>query len=74
MGPGAVLCKIAAVRHGRTSLEHAVQIWGLSAAEPVLAGRGRVVHVGIDRATHRPAPWPADVLARCWGADQSRAG
>ncbi len=70
--PGEVLCRIDVVGHGRTSLEHTVRIWDLGASEPVLAGRGRVVHVGIDRATHRPTPWPADVLAKCWdSADPS---
>lgn len=64
--PGEVLCAISTVKVGRTSLEHAVAMWDVSAAEPVLAGRGRVIHVGIDRATHAPVPWPADVLAKCW--------
>ena len=32
----------------------------------LLAGRGRVVHVGLDRATGQSVPWPAMLLAQCW--------
>lgn len=65
--PGAVECRIAVVKAGRTSVEHSVEMWDVT-GEPVLAGRGRVVHVGIERASGRAVPWPPEILARCWVA------
>ena len=66
--PAIVECRIEVERVGRTSLEHSVAIHDLGVdgdAEPRLAGRGRVVHVGVDRATRRSSPWPAELLALC---------
>ena len=63
--PGQVSCRIKVARAGRTSLEHAIEIWDVT-GEPVLAGRGRAVHVGVDRASGKPIAWPASVLAQCW--------
>ena len=63
--PGVVLCQLRVVKVGRTSLEHAIEMWNVS-AQPVLAGRGKVVHVWFDRAAASPAAWPAEVLAKCW--------
>ena len=68
--PGAVLCRINVVRVGRTSMEHAVEMWDVS-AEPVLAGRGRVVHVYVERALARPSPWPPALLEKCWDGGAS---
>ena len=64
--PGTVLCRITVVKVGRTSMEHGVEMWDVT-GEPRLAGRGKVVHVWVERATGKPQPWPADVLAKCWG-------
>lgn len=66
--PGTVLCRLSVVKAGRTSLEHAIEMWDVGGAEPQLAGRGRVVHVGVDRASGKPTPWPAEVLGLCWVA------
>jgi acyl-CoA thioesterase FadM len=67
--PGTVLCRITVVRVGRTSMEHAVEMWDETprgAAAPVQVGRGKVVHVWIDRAAHAAQPWPAGLLEKCW--------
>jgi acyl-CoA thioester hydrolase len=63
--PGTVLCRITVVKVGRSSMEHAVEMWNVS-DEPRLAGRGRVVHAWVERAIGKSQPWPADVLSRCW--------
>ena len=71
--PGVVMCRIRVAKVGRTSMEHAVEMWDVS-AEPVLAGRGRVVHVCIERALARAVPWPSAVLEKCFdGAAQADA-
>jgi len=67
--PGVIACRLEVVRSGRTSLEHAIEIHDLGRSgtdAPLLAGRGRAVHVWTDRATGRSLPWPPEVLARCW--------
>jgi acyl-CoA thioester hydrolase len=64
--PGEVLCRVSVVRVGNRSLEHAIEMWDMSSGTPQLAGRGRAVHVWIDRASGRSEPWPVEVLARCW--------
>jgi acyl-CoA thioester hydrolase len=66
--PGEVLCRISVARVGTKSLDHAIEMWDVShPGEPArLAGRGRAVHVWIERATGTTLPWPADVLAKCW--------
>ncbi len=66
MVPGEVLCRINTVRVGTKSLEHEIQMWDLQSPEPVLAGRGKAVHVFMQRSTGNTLPWPAEVLARCW--------
>jgi acyl-CoA thioester hydrolase len=66
--PGTVLCRVKVVKVGRTSMVHAVEMWDVT-GEPRLAGRGRVTHVWVERATARPQPWPARILAQCWDAD-----
>ncbi len=63
--PGTVLCKVKLVKVGRTSIEHAIEIWDVG-GEPCLAGRGRAVHVGVERKTRKPSPWPPEMLAKCW--------
>lgn len=67
--PGTILCKVALVKAGRTSIEHTIEIWDVSQA-PVLAGRGKAVHVGVHRPTSKPTPWPAEVLALCWDQEE----
>lgn len=67
--PGTVRCRIAVTRVGRTSMEHTVEMWDVSTDTPVLAGRGRVAHVWVERALAKPVPWPAELLAKCWDAD-----
>lgn len=66
--PGWIECRIETVRVGRTSLEHAVEIrdLGRDGTGPArLAGRGRVVHVWVDRASASALPWPPELIARC---------
>jgi acyl-CoA thioester hydrolase len=75
--PATVEVRLEVVEVGRSSLVHAVGLFDLgvdaAAPEPVAAGRGRVRHVWVDRASGRPIPWPADVLAKCWDGP-ARAG
>ena len=66
--PGAVLCRVTVVKVGRTSIEHAVEMWDVT-TEPRLAGRGRVVHVWIERGVARKSPWPPEMLAKCWDGE-----
>jgi acyl-CoA thioester hydrolase len=69
--PAIVEVRIEVARSGRTSLEHAIEIHDLGpqgTGAPLLAGRGRAVHVWLDRETKRSLPWPEQVLARCWRA------
>lgn len=67
--PGQVLCRLEVVRVGKSSLEHAIEL--RNAAQPdELFARGRGVNVWFDRARGGAAPWPADVLARCWTPDK----
>jgi acyl-CoA thioester hydrolase len=63
--PGAVLCRVAVVKVGRTSMEHAIEMWDVT-GEPKLAGRGKVTHVWVERAIAKPQPWPPEILAKCW--------
>ena len=66
--PSVVAVRIEVIRVGRTSLDHAIEIddLGRDGAGPVvLAGRGRAVHVWVDRANGRSAPWPPHILALC---------
>lgn len=70
--PGTVLCRISVAKVGRTSMEHAVEMWDVT-AEPRLAGRGRVVHVWIERAAAQALPWPPALLAKCWDGISSGA-
>ena len=71
--PGAALCRIEVVKVGRTSMEHAVEMWNVTET-PRLAGRGRVVHVWVERAVAKSLPWPAELLEKCWdgAAPQAR--
>ena len=64
--PGAVMCRITVVKVGRSSMEHAVEMWDVTTSAPKLAGRGRVAHVWVERAIAKSMPWPAEFLARCW--------
>lgn len=70
--PGTVRCRITVAKVGRTSMEHAVEMWDVSNDTPVLVGRGRVAHVWVERARAKSVPWPAELLAKCW--DASTAG
>ena len=63
--PGTALCRVTVSKVGRTSMEHAVEMWDVTGV-PRLAGRGRVVHVWIERAQARALPWPPELLAKCW--------
>jgi acyl-CoA thioester hydrolase len=66
--PGRVRVRLTATRAGRTSLEHSIEIHDLDVPPgepPRLAGRGRAVHVWIDRSTGKSLPWPPELLARC---------
>ena len=70
--PHWVECRIAVVRVGRSSMEHAVEMVDLGPAAndaPRIVGRGRVTHVHIDRASRKSAAWTAEALARCWNSD-----
>ncbi|MBL8383609.1 MAG: thioesterase family protein [Burkholderiales bacterium] len=71
--PGAVLCRITVTKVGRTSMEHTVEMWDVSTDTPVLAGRGRVAHVWVERAIAKPQPWPPELLAKCWDPDAAPA-
>lgn len=69
--PGVIECRIEVVRVGRTSMEHTIEIYDLGHHEadgPRLAGRGRAVHVWVERASGQARQWPRQVLARCWEA------
>jgi len=72
--PGRVRVRLTTVRAGRTSLEHAIEIHDLDGppGEPPLAGRGRAVHVWIDRTTGTSLPWPPELLARCLAPPDER--
>ena len=63
--PGEVMCKLTAVRVGRTSLEHAVELRDANNPD-VICGRGKIVHVWMDLTIGKSAPWPREVLAKCW--------
>ena len=63
--PGTVLCRVAVVKVGRTSMEHSIEMWDVT-GEPKLAGRGKVTHVWVERAIAKPQPWPLEILAKCW--------
>jgi acyl-CoA thioesterase FadM len=69
MVPGEVLCRINIVRVGTKSLEHEIQMWDLQTPEPVLAGRGKAVHVFLQRSTGNSLPWPSEVLDLCWDGE-----
>jgi acyl-CoA thioester hydrolase len=71
--PGTVECRIEVAKVGRTSMEHAVEIWDVT-GEAALAGRGKVVHVWVERATAKPHPWPAELLERCWDGVTAATG
>ena len=65
--PGTVVVKIRVARVGRSSLEHAIEIHDVSAGkEPRLAGRGKSIHVWVNRERGKGEPYPADFLAKCW--------
>jgi acyl-CoA thioester hydrolase len=74
--PSWIECRIEVKRVGRSSLEHAIEIFdlGLNAdTAGLLAGRGRAVHVWVDRKSRKSEPWPADLLARCFAAAPEEA-
>lgn len=70
--PGTVLCRVKVVKVGRTSMEHAVEMWDVT-SERRLAGRGSVTHVWVERAIARPQPWPPEFLAKCWDGGEGPA-
>ncbi|MEI7444168.1 MAG: acyl-CoA thioesterase [Burkholderiales bacterium] len=75
--PGEIECRIEVMRVGRTSLEHAVEIVDLGRDgrdAPRLAGRGRVVHVFMDRTNGASLPWPAELIALCRPREGAAAG
>ena len=67
--PGVVECRLEVLQVGRTSLVHGIEMADLGpdgSGPGQLAGRGRARQVWFDRRDGRPAPWPAELLARCW--------
>lgn len=65
--PGTVLVRLTVARLGRTSLEHAIEIHDISAGKPArLAGRGKSIHVWVNRALGKGQPYPPEFLAKCW--------
>ena len=52
---------LAVARIGRSSVAYEIGIFGPGAAET--AAHGHFVHVYVDRATRRPVPLPAPLLA-----------
>lgn len=63
--PGRLICRLTVDRVGRASLDHRIEMLDPD-RDMLLCGQGRAVNVWTDRAAHRPAPWPPEVLARCW--------
>lgn len=71
--PTVAECRIGVSRVGVTSLEHVIEIFDLGLdgdQTPRFVGRGRAVHVWVNRMTRSKTPWPADVLAKCWRRDE----
>ena len=70
--PSWIECRIDAVKKGRSSLEHAIEILdlGLNGRGSRLVGVGRSVHVFVDRSTRRPAPWPDELLRKCFSQNE----
>ena len=65
--PGAVLVKLRVSGVGRSSMQHAIEIYDVSeGSEPQLAGRGRSVHVWVNRTVGKGEAWPPALLAKCW--------
>ncbi|MDE2363574.1 MAG: thioesterase family protein [Hyphomicrobiales bacterium] len=70
--PSLAECRIEVCRIGNTSLEHQIEMFDLGHdgdQPPRLVGRGRAVHVWVHAKTRSKKPWPAEVLARFWDAD-----
>ncbi len=67
--PGSVICRLTVVKQGRTSLEQTVELRDADRPE-VICGRGKVVHVWVDKATGKPGLWPGEVLEKCWLAGE----
>jgi len=59
--PQALEAGLAVARIGRSSVTYEIGIFGPGAAET--AAHGRFVHVYVDRATRRPMPLTAPMLA-----------
>ena len=67
--PTVAECRIDVSRVGVTSLEHAIEIFDLGLdgnQTPNSVGRGRAVHVWVNRSARSKIPWPAEVLSKCW--------
>ncbi len=72
--PGTVLVKLRVVRIGRSSLEHAIEIHDIGAGkEARLAGRGKSIHVWVNRALGKGEPYPAAFLLKCWSTETATA-
>lgn len=68
--PGTILVRLRVVRIGRSSLEHAIEIHDISAGQETgLAGRGKSIHVWVNRARGKGEPYPAEFLLKCWSID-----
>lgn len=63
--PGKVVCKLAVVRVGRSSLEHAIEIHNQEKSE-TLCGRGKAVNVWVNRISKQAEPWPESMISKCW--------
>lgn len=72
--PGTVTCRVVVAQVGRSSMEHAVEMWDEGVQPRRVAGRGKVVHVWFNLAEERSCPWPVEVLARCWEAALVKKG
>ena len=67
--PTIAECRIDVSRVGVTSLEHAIEIFDLGLdgdQTPRSVGRGRAVHVWVNRRASTKMPWPTEVLSKCW--------
>jgi acyl-CoA thioester hydrolase len=72
--PGTVMVKLRVGRIGRTSLEHAIEIHDISTGkEARLAGRGKSIHVWVNRALGKSEPYPAEILGKCWSTNAAVA-
>lgn len=63
--PGSVVCRLAVVRVGRSSLEHAIEIRNAERQDEI-CGRGKAISVWFDRTSNQASPWPQAMIKKCW--------